>query len=240
MRLVLTDTTRPAAALARDLAAEGFDVTRVADRADLSAYAAFEVCDAALVFGEALDGETVPALRRLRKTDPLLPVVVLSAVCDEEGCARLYEAGADVVLPRGTPCREVAARLRALVLRTAGHSTPRIDFGAGVLDVGARCVFVGERPLPLTRTEYRLVEILVLARGRTLNVPQIMDRLYGWENEPEPAALTVHICQIRRKFADAGASGDAIRTLRGRGYGIAATAGEAADASQTGGVALAA
>ena len=217
MRLVLTDTTWQAVALSRDLGGHGFRVSS-ADSADaLMAHVATGRPDAVLLAGDLAEMPLPAALRAVRRQAPLCPVVVLATV-RPKALSALYAAGADAVLPSGIAPEELAARLRAMVLRCAGHAAPVLNVGPVAIDLAARRVTVHGRAVQLRRAEFDLLEALVLARGAPLSRDAALDKLYGLEEAPCQQIVTVYASQIRRKLQAAGAPAGLLRCLSGRGY----------------------
>jgi len=221
MRLLVTEATWDGLALARDLEARGFRLTRAADAEELMHHARHGSQDAAVIDADLPDANAARLLRALRRSVPALPLVAIARGYGPQARALLCEAGADLALARPPEAEELAARIRAIVLRAAGFAPPALALGPLTLDVAARRARVGAAALRLSPLEYELLEALALAGGRTVPRAEAMDRLYACEAEPEPAILDVYLARIRRALATAGAPAGMIQTLRGRGLRLA-------------------
>ena len=77
---------------------------------------------------------------------------------------------------------------------------------------------IGDAPHDLTAKEFRIIEFLALRKGAVLSKDAFLNHLYGGIDEPEPKIIDVFMCKLRRKLADAGATGVVIDTIWGQGY----------------------
>jgi two-component system KDP operon response regulator KdpE len=169
--------------------------------------------DAAIVDLLLPDGDGVEVTRALREWSEM-PILVLSAVQDEDEKVRALEAGADdyVVKPFGP--RELVARLQAALRRADGApSEPAIAVGDLEIDVAARTVRVGAAEVHLTPIEFDLLKTLARHRGRLLTHRTLLTEVWGAAYASDTATLRTHIANLRRKVGDAH-----IRTDPGVGY----------------------
>jgi len=142
------------------------------------------------------------------------PVVVYCATeNDSTEIARALTAGADDYVLKPFDLHELAARLRALVRRSAGEAAALLRVGEVELDPAARRAQFKGRSVELPAREFALLHALMLGAGRVLTREQLAERLYAWGEEIESNAIDVHIHHLRRKLAPA-----LIRTVRGVGY----------------------
>ncbi|MDE2596056.1 MAG: response regulator transcription factor [Sphingomonadales bacterium] len=141
------------------------------------------------------------------------PLIVLSALADWRERVASLDAGADDFLIKPIHSEEVAARLRAVIRRAAGMSSDRIVFGDIDLDLKARCAWVGGVCLNLTRNEFLLLRLLLLAPENTITKQQIMQALWVGDAQKTGNAIEVQMARLRRKLGH-----ERIRTLRGIGY----------------------
>ena len=168
-----------------------------------------------------IDGlEVCRLLRREGNRVPVLMLTARDAVSDRiEG----LDAGADDYLVKPFDIDELKARLRALLRRAApdedGDGSGRLAFGELRLDADRHGVVVGETFAELTRTEYQLLELLMLNPRRVLPHSMIYDRVWGYDFGPTSNALRVYIGYLRRKLEEAGAASE-IHTVRGVGYAL--------------------
>lgn len=128
--------------------------------------------------------------------------------------------GADDYMVKPFDIGELKARLRALLRR----ANPEVDSEALVfaelrLDADRHGAQVGERFVELTRTEYQLLELLMLNPRRVLSHSIIYDRVWGYDFGPASNALRVYVGYLRRKLEGAGAR-ELIHTVRGVGYAL--------------------
>jgi two-component system response regulator MprA len=128
------------------------------------------------------------------------------------------DAGADDYLVKPFDVGELKARLRALMRRSNGEGDPdALSFAELKLDSARHGVIVDDRFAELTRTEYQLLELLMLNPRRVLPHGLIYDRVWGYDFGPASNALRVYVGYLRRKLEDAGAR-QLIHTIRGVGY----------------------
>ncbi|HRE21086.1 MAG TPA: response regulator transcription factor [Rhabdaerophilum sp.] len=160
-----------------------------------------------------LDGFSI--LRRLRERKDRTPVLVLTARSQIEDRVSALDLGADDYLVKPFDFRELEARVRALLRRQTGNSTNIVRCGLLVIDRAGRVATLDGRPLDLTRRELTLLEILAARPGRVFPKDELIDQLFGLDDEPSENAVEQHMARLRRKIAGGGVE---IRTLRGLGY----------------------
>jgi two-component system KDP operon response regulator KdpE len=214
--LVVDDEPHILRALKVVLREAGFEAV-IADTAQgaLDA-AALRRPDAAIVDLLLPDGDGIEITRALREWSEM-PILVLSAVQDEDEKVRALEAGADdyVVKPFGP--KELVARLQAALRRAdAPASEPAIELGELVVDIAARTVRVRGGEVHLTPIEFDLLKTLVRNRGRLLTHRTLLTEVWGPAYASDTATLRTHIANLRRKIGDGH-----IRTDPGVGYRIA-------------------
>jgi two-component system, OmpR family, response regulator QseB len=158
-----------------------------------------------------MDG--IDVLRRARAKGSLTPVLVLSARDTPSQRVAGLDAGADDYLVKPFDVEELLARVRALGRRKRGAATNVLEHGRLRLDPATFEVTCDERPVPLQRREFMLLEKLLGHAGQVLSRAQLEASLYGWGGEVESNALDVHIHNLRRKLYP-----EVIRTVRGLGY----------------------
>jgi len=157
-------------------------------------------------------------LQRWRQSGLQLPILVLTARDAVEQRIAGLDAGADDYLVKPITQDELAARLRALTRRTAGHTQAVWLHGKLAYDPAAKSVHWRGAPVALTGRELAVLEALLAQPQRVLSRSHLLEKLYDWSGtEPESNSLEVHIHHLRRKI-DPGI----VRTVRGVGYALGA------------------
>src|SRR3954462_15043850 len=164
------------------------------------------------------DVDGLEVCRRLRASGNRVPVLMLTARDAISDRIDGLDAGADDYLVKPFDVGELKARLRALLRRVGGEGDPdALSFAELRLDSARHGVVVGETFVELTRTEYQLLELLMINPRRVLPHSLIYDRVWGYDFGPTSNALRVYVGYLRRKIEDAGAR-PLIHTVRGVGY----------------------
>ena len=157
---------------------------------------------------------------RLRGAGNRVPVLMLTARDAVSDRIDGLDAGADDYMVKPFDVGELKARLRALLRRTVGEGDPdAVAFEELSLDSSRHGVAVGDEFAELTRTEYQLLELLMLNPRRVLPPSLIYERVWGYDFGPSSNALRVYIGYLRRKLQQAGAR-PLIHTVRGVGYAL--------------------
>jgi len=152
-------------------------------------------------------------LRRVRAKGNKTPVLILTARDAIDDRIKGLDSGADDYMVKPFDLHELAARLRALIRRSAGEAAPVLRVGDIELEPAGRRVRFKGTLLELPPREYALLHAFMLGAGRVLTREQLSERLYAWGEEVESNAIDVHIHHLRRKLAP-----QLIRTVRGVGY----------------------
>ncbi|MDT0682104.1 response regulator transcription factor [Roseicyclus sp. F158] len=221
MRILATETTWGAASTITDLRAAGFAMSTVQTGQELVDWADLGQIDAVIVDVDLPDLAWREAVKLIRSYRPRLPILVLMPPGSDSGArAAAFGLGADDVLLECADARESAARIGAVVRRRAGLAHPVLVSEGLAYDLVTCTATVRGQPLHLTPTESRLVEMLALRHGRTVEKEEMLAHLYDVEEGPEVKTIDVHVCKIRKKIADLGGGSGAISTAWGRGYGF--------------------
>jgi two-component system, OmpR family, response regulator MprA len=222
MRLLVVDDDRALRdVLRRALELAGYEL-RLADSgsAALAAIAA-AVPDAVVLDIGLPDIDGLEVSRLLRREGNRVPILMLTARDAVSDRIDGLDAGADDYLVKPFDIDELKARIRALLRRAGADSDGQggLSFGELKLDSARHGVVVGEEFVELTRTEYQLLELLMLNPRRVLPHSTIYDRVWGYDFGPTSNALRVYIGYLRRKLEEAGATSE-IHTVRGVGYAL--------------------
>jgi two-component system response regulator MprA len=220
MRLVVVDDDRALRdVLRRTLTLAGYDVRLAESGASALAEVASSAPDAVVLDVGLPDIDGLEVCRLLRREGNRIPVLMLTARAAVSDRIDGLDAGADDYLVKPFDVDELKARLRALLRRAHGEGDGDggMTFEQLRLDPSRHGVWVGESFAELTRTEYQLLELLMLNPRRVLPHSLIYDRVWGYDFGPSSNALRVYVGYLRRKLEDAGAP-PLIRTIRGVGY----------------------
>ncbi len=215
--LVAEDDRQVREALERILRFEGYVVTAVHDgAAALDAIDRHDpdvlVLDVMMPLVDGLD-----VCRRLRARGDRRPVLMLTARDEVSDRVAGLDAGADDYLPKPFDLEELLARLRALLRRSDGTTDGPLRFDDLEMDVAGMTVRRGDRPITLTRTEFRILEMLMRNPGVVLDRMSMYGEIWGYEGETSSKALDVHTRYVRRKL-EAGGEPRLIHTVHGVGY----------------------
>jgi two-component system OmpR family response regulator len=153
-------------------------------------------------------------LSRLRKSKQT-PVLMLTARDAARDRVRGLDTGADDYLIKPFDLEELLARIRALIRRCAGRSTPMVELRDVVLDTRSRVVTKAGHPVTLTAREYAILEYLALHRGEVVTRTALYEHLFDESDDTLSNLLDVHIFSIRKKLGP-----ELIATRRGQGYCI--------------------
>jgi len=168
------------------------------------------------------DGDGLDLTRELRSAPRTrrLPLLMLTARGEPMDRIVGLEIGADDYLPKPFEPRELLARVKALLRRTA--PAPQADdvlvFGRLEVDLGARQARLAGVPCDLTSHQFELLTVLAQSPGRVLSRDQIMDTLKGHPLEAFDRSIDVHISRIRAVIEDDPKSPKRVLTVRGAGY----------------------
>ncbi len=163
--------------------------------------------DAAIVDLVLPDGDGVELTRRLREWSEM-PILVLSAVGEEEQKVRALEAGADDYITKPFGARELVARLQAALRRTAPSAEePTIAVDGLEIDLAARLVRRDSEPIHLTPIEFELLRVLVRNRGRLMTHRALLSEVWGPQYLDDVQPLRTHIARLRAKIEPEGGDG---------------------------------
>lgn len=218
--LVCDDEPQILRALKVILRDAGFEPVIAASGEEALDQAAVKPPAAAIVDLMLPDLDGVEVTKRIREWSEM-PIIVLSAVGEEEAKVRALAAGADdyVTKPFGPP--ELIARLEAALRRvSAGEEEPAIEVGDLAIDLAAHTVRRDGEEIHLTPTEFQLLRALARNRGRLMTHRALLTEVWGPAWSEDTATLRTHVANLRRKI-EAPEGERLIRTDPGVGYRIA-------------------
>jgi two-component system, OmpR family, KDP operon response regulator KdpE len=164
------------------------------------------------------DIDGVEVTGRLREWSEM-PIIVLSAVGEEDAKVRALAAGADdyVTKPFGPP--ELVARLEAVLRRAPQEGEPVVDLAGLRIDLARSAISRDGEEIHLTPTEFRLLRVLIRNRGRLMTHRALLREVWGPAWTEDTPTLRTHIANLRRKIEAPGGE-RLIRTDPGVGYRI--------------------
>ena len=191
---------------ATDLGEEGIDLAKLYDY------------DLILLDINLPDMNGHEVLRQLRLARIDTPILILSGDDGTESKLKSFGFGADDYMTKPFHREELVARIHAIIRRSKGHAQSIIKTGQIGVNLDAKTVEVGGKPVHLTGKEYQMFELLSLRKGTTLTKEMFLNHLYGGMDEPELKIIDVFICKLRKKLSVATGGYNYIETVWGRGY----------------------
>jgi two-component system, OmpR family, response regulator len=222
--LVVEDEKRLAAGLRKGLEAEGFAVD-VALNGDDGLWMAREHPYDAIVLDIMLPGTNGYKLcATLRQEGVWTPILMLTAKGGEWDEVEALDTGADDYLTKPFAYAVLVARLRALLRRGARERPTVLEAGDLRVDPAAKRAWRADVELELTPRELALVEFLARRRGEVVSKREILEHVWDYDFEGDPNIVEVYVWHLRNKL-DRPFGRDAIQTIRGAGYRLAADGG---------------
>jgi len=165
--------------------------------------------------------------KTVRRYDPKIPILILSAKGDEGDKVLGLELGADDYVTKPFSIRELVARVKAVLRRRKVASGDVESFKEGTLEIdfeGQRLVVDGAEQECTTR-EFKLLEYLIKHRGRVMSRDQILSEVWGFDYEGTPRTIDNFINKLRLKLEKDATNPIWIQTVRGTGYKFRPTSG---------------
>lgn len=216
--LIAEDDDAVRRSVERALRYEGYDVATAEDGEKALIEAAKQPPDAVVldIMMPIVDGLAV--CRRLRAAGDATPILMLTAKHEVSDRVAGLDAGADDYLVKPFALEELLARVRALLRRReVPEDGSDLRVADMTLDPAARTVSRGQRKIQLTKTEFDLLELLMMNSGIVLTRDTIYERIWGFDFETTSNSLDVYIGYLRRK-TEADGEARLIHTVRGVGY----------------------
>jgi len=220
--LIIDDDIELCELVSEYLEDEGFDVASVHD--GVAGIERFHADEPDLVILDVMlpgfGGFAV--LAKIRETSKT-PVIMLTARGEEVDRIVGLEMGADDYLPKPFNPRELAARIRAILRRTAGSAEAGEESAMIVvddleMDIGSRQVSCSSGEVDLTGAEFAVLEILARAAGTVVSRDELSRKALGRRASVFDRSLDVHLSNLRRKLGPLPGGGERIKTIRGVGY----------------------
>ncbi len=167
------------------------------------------------------DGSGIDLIRWLRRQEQFkqIPVLMLTARAQETDMITGLDSGADDYLTKPMSLRELNARVRALLRRPAHYEEQQDLLQSGPLSLNTRTheVFVMDNPIELTKTEFKLLRLLIGNPKKVFSREQILDAVWGMNAFLGDRTVDVHVLRLRKTLKPYGVEG-MIMTVRGSGY----------------------
>lgn len=219
--LIIDDDEQLCKLLCEYLQSEGFDVTVANDGEN-----GLEIIDRCAPDLAVMDVMMSPlsgfeVLKRLRTQNTSVPVIMLTARGDDIDRILGLELGADDYLPKPFNPRELSARIKAILRRTATRTTnePNIHQIEDIeIRLNSRQVFLGERELVLTSAEFDILLTLVKSAGDICSKEMLTELGLSRRLEPYDRSIDMHISNLRKKLGKKPDGSVRIKTVRGIGY----------------------
>ena len=160
----------------------------------------------------------IELLRRLRRDEINVPVIMLTAKVEEASKIAGLDSGADDYIAKPFSPRELVSRVKAILRRTSEESIKEVIFaGALKLDQLNRRVNIGDTLISLGPTEYKLLQFFLTHQDRVYTRDQILDNVWGRNVYLDERTVDVHIRRLRKAISIAGHE-NYVQTVRGAGY----------------------
>lgn len=171
-------------------------------------------------------GSGLELLRRLKRNDTTreVPVIMLTAKTAEDNLIQGLEVGADDYITKPFAPRELIARIKALLRRSAGgDTTEKLQVDELLLDAESRRIFIGDTPVDMGPTEFNLLQFFMSHPERAYTRSQLLDQVWGANVYVEERTVDVHIRRLRKALQTAERDySNLIQTVRGTGYRFSA------------------
>lgn len=158
-----------------------------------------------------IDGLTV--LKSWRRDDKKFPVLILTARDGWSDKVDGLDAGADDYLTKPFNMAEFLARVRALIRRSAGQTTPKLSVGPVMLDTRSSQVTLNGVPVRLTSQEFKLISYMMHHTGKVISRTELTEHIYDQDFDRDSNTIEVFVTRIRKKI-----NVPLIHTVRGLGY----------------------
>jgi two-component system KDP operon response regulator KdpE len=219
--LVVDDEPQFLRALATNLRGAGYEVETATSAAGALAAAGLRPPDAVILDLLLPDGSGKDVLRELRGWSDA-PVVLVSAVGDEDEKIAALDAGADDYVTKPFAVGELLARLRAALRRAGPPGEPVLEVGPIHIDLDKQAVAVDGRSVHLTPHEFKILRLLAQNEGKLLTHRAILRGVWGPAYGDESNYLHVYVSQLRRKLEPDASRPRYLLTEPGAGYRLVA------------------
>ena len=212
--LIVEDDAVIASTMSRGLSLHGYVVDHVASAEAASTALLNEQFDLAIVDLGLPQEDGTSLVRRIRRTNRTLPVVVVTARDSIADRVDTLDLGADDYLVKPVALAELLARCRAHLRRAHAVASSRVQIGPLGVDLEGRRVTVANEALDLTRREWLVLEYLAVNAGRIVSKERLLDAISSAPQDVSVNSVEAVVSRLRAKLGEAAM----IRTIRGLGY----------------------
>lgn len=160
----------------------------------------------------------VEVCKRVRAAGMRTPIIVLSAIGDEVDKVLLLEIGADDYVVKPFGARELLARIRAVLRRSAPDAHQVVSFSDVEIDLERRVVRRRGEEVRMTRAEFNLLSFFVQNPGRALSRDILLNSVWGYDSFPNTRTVDAHVVRLRQKLEDHAETPRHFLTMHGIGY----------------------
>lgn len=193
----------------------GFTVDHVATGSDADVAIASAPFDLAILDLGLPQLSGLEVLKRLRSSGRRFPVLIVTARDGLEDRVSGLDLGADDYMTKPFDLPELEARVRALIRRSNYGAETEIVYGPVKMDTASRSITINGEAIEFSSRELAVFELLLQRPGKVVSKEQLLDHMYGFDQEVSQNAIEVLIHRLRKKIESFGLS---VRTIRGLGY----------------------
>jgi two-component system OmpR family response regulator len=215
--LVAEDEVALADQIRRVLALEGRAVDVVHDGEEAAFRGATEPYDLIILDIGLPKRDGISVLKEWRRQSIGVPVLLLTARAGWSDRVDGLDAGADDYLTKPFHMAELSARVRAMLRRQTGLTSPIFERGHIVFDVRRGSVMVDGMPIDLSAQELAVLTYLIHNAGRLISRTELSEHIYAYDGDRDSNTIAVFVTRLRKKLGH-----DFIETIRGRGYRVSA------------------
>ena len=226
--LVIEDALAIGRALVKGFTEAGYQCDWMQDGETGAAAAKSQQADAIVLDQMLPKMSGLDLLREIRAGGVMTPVILLTAMGSVQDRITGLNTGADDYIPKPFDFAELLARLNAVVRRTSVRPTPMLTVNDLTLDLTTRRVARAGGDVDLTPIEFSLLELLMRYAGQVVTRKMLCEHVWGFNWDGTTNVIEVHVNRLRGKL-DQGRPDSIIKTIRGRGYSVAADDGPPVD-----------
>lgn len=219
--LLVEDEANIAQALLYNLELEGYRVRHVTTGAEALAVFAEGRCDLVILDLMLPDSHGIDICRQIRRSDKRLPVLMLTALGEEQHRLDGLDAGADDYLTKPFSLGEFLLRIKGMLRRSTWYrpaAGETVAFGANRVRLDELSAETRQGPVTLTELEGRMLAAFFAAEGRVLSRRELLEQVWGLTADTETRTLDNFVVRLRKHFEEDPANPRHFQTVRGRGY----------------------